>query len=387
MRLLRPRYVAIAVAAYFAIVIYLAWHTARTTTAAWFDPGVSQTVYQTALVGGVLLLAGLFVVASISPRLALASRRSRPSTRALPRRRRVGTGAQTPQEPDRDASERDQADWDEVEQFLDSLPSTSESSGTEIVRIQPSEAPEASAATAEPSPSASASGTLTDRLSLIRSRSTVVVYPEAKDTTRVLSRLVNDITPLLDAARRLGLSGHEVNRLLGEPVPGMEADFAQRVRLAEHIRTTLETTLVDRIGEELQEVLLRIERANTAAEQARAAELIAAEAITLLDTGNYLAAIDRLERARETFKVQAAAAGAGAELEATPSSFAVLAGPAIGAIGYVAASSMLLPGVFGFLERHFELNTAAILSLSYGWAGLLAYALVSVYLALRPTMD
>lgn len=384
MRLLRPRYVTLAVAAYFAIVVYLAYHTARTTTAAWFDPGVSQTVYQTSLVGGVLVLAGLFIVASISPRIALASRRALPVTRALRLRRGEGSESGVSQESAFAARERDEEDWDDVEQFLDNLPWLAGSTEADMVRIQDAPTPPTSAAEADAEPASPAAGSLTERLSLIRARSTVVVYPEAKDTNRVLSRLVNDITPLLLAARRVGLSGREVKRLLGQPASSVEADFAQRVRLAEHIKATLEVTLVERIGEELQEVLVSIERANAAAEQARSAELIAAEAITLLDTGNYLASIDRLERARGAFKPQAAAPGSLAEQEATPSSFAVLAGPAIAAIGYVAASSMLLPGVLGFLERHFELNTTAILALSYGWAGLLLYALASVYLALRP---
>lgn len=383
MRLLRPRYLTVAVAAYFAIVTYLAYHTARTTQAAWFDPSISQVVYQTSLVGGVLLLAGLFIVASIAPRVTLATRPS-PATRSLRRRRVEGPRLQPAEGPARGAHERDDAEWDQLEQFLDNLPNVDGPAEPGMVRIQETAPPAPVSDRSEPEPAAYAAGTLTERLSLIRSRNTVVVYPEARDSTKVLSRLANDMTPLLQAARRVGLSGHEVQKLMGEPTTAAEADFAQRVRLAEHAKATLEMTLVDRISEELQEVLLGIEKANAAAEQARAAELIAAEAITLLDTGNYLAAIDRVERARETFKVQAATPWSEGEKMEAPTSFVALAGPAIGAIGYVAVSSMLLPGVFGFLERNFELNTTAILALSYGWAGLLVYALTSVYLALRP---
>jgi len=44
----------------------------------------------------------------------------------------------------------------------------------------------------------------------------------------------------------------------------------------------------------------------------------------------------------------------------------------------------LLPGVDNFLLFNRELNTAAILSLSYGWFGLIMYALMSVYYVVRP---
>jgi len=72
------------------------------------------------------------------------------------------------------------------------------------------------------------------------------------------------------------------------------------------------------------------------------------------------------------------------EAASAPSSFVALAGPAFVAVAFVAASSMLLPAVDGFLLANRELNTAAILTLSYGWFGLIMYALMSVYYVMRP---
>ena len=66
------------------------------------------------------------------------------------------------------------------------------------------------------------------------------------------------------------------------------------------------------------------------------------------------------------------------------SAFVAVVGPALLAMSYLAVSAIFLPGAGSFLTANFQLNTAAILALSYGWPGLGMYALLSVYLALRP---
>jgi len=50
----------------------------------------------------------------------------------------------------------------------------------------------------------------------------------------------------------------------------------------------------------------------------------------------------------------------------------------------VAIGAMLLPAVTGFLVNNFVLNTGAILFLSYGWFGLVLYALASIYALAHP---
>src|SRR5437879_7182987 len=67
MNLLRPRYLALAFAAYFGAVCYYAAQEGRRAIFGAYSNGISQAVFQTTMVGGVLVLLGLFVTASISP--------------------------------------------------------------------------------------------------------------------------------------------------------------------------------------------------------------------------------------------------------------------------------------------------------------------------------
>src|SRR2546426_11614765 len=112
--------------------------------------------------------------------------------------------------------------------------------------------------------------------------------------------------------------------------------------------------------------------------------MTAAEAVALLDTGNYAAALDRAERARETLAKHVGVMPSRVEVIGAPSSFVALAGPSLVAVGFVAASSMVVPGAGAHLMFNYKLNAPAILRLSYGWFGLLLYSLVSVSDVLRP---
>jgi len=218
----------------------------------------------------------------------------------------------------------------------------------------------------------------------MRARSSAVLVSEGRETAGVLLRLVNDMKPLLAAAKKVGLDLPELRRLIAEAAAGQEGDLSQRVRLVEQVKGTLEAALVERIAESLQRVLLDIERMKVSTQQVHAAEMTAAEAVALLDTGNYAAAVDRAEKARETLAKNVGVMPSRLEASAAPSSFGALAGPAFVAVAFVAVSSMLLPGVDGFLVANYTLNTGAVLALSYGWLGLILYTLVSVYYVLRP---
>src|SRR3989442_2509618 len=66
MNLFRPRYLALAFAAYFGAVGYYAWQAARRSGPAAYSPEIAQAVFQTTMVGGVLILLGIFITASIS---------------------------------------------------------------------------------------------------------------------------------------------------------------------------------------------------------------------------------------------------------------------------------------------------------------------------------
>ncbi len=58
-----------------------------------------------------------------------------------------------------------------------------------------------------------------------------------------------------------------------------------------------------------------------------------------------------------------------------------LAGPSVTAVFFAALSAALLPGAEGFLQTSFTLNTFVVLFFAYGWSGLLAYSLSSLFLA------
>jgi len=56
-------------------------------------------------------------------------------------------------------------------------------------------------------------------------------------------------------------------------------------------------------------------------------------------------------------------------------------GPSITATVFAGISAALLPGADGFLQTFFTLNTFMILTFAYGWIGLLAYSVSSLFLA------
>src|SRR2546428_12922565 len=69
MNLLRPRNLALLFAAYFGVIGYYAVQAARRASSGAYSAGISITIYQTTMVGGVLVLVGIFITASISPHI------------------------------------------------------------------------------------------------------------------------------------------------------------------------------------------------------------------------------------------------------------------------------------------------------------------------------
>src|SRR2546425_4071053 len=384
MNLLRPRYLALAFAAYFGAVCYYAAQEGRRAVFGAYSNGISQTVFQTTMVGGVLVLLGLFVTASISPHIkgAAPSRSSGNLGAARVIRRIRGDPGRMPDD-DRMRGPADSA-WPAGDEFLADPSDLDMSAYRDLEQAQDAAAVSAALSRLVPTGEPPAAGTLAERLSGMRARSSAVLVSEGRETAGVLLRLVNDMKPLLAAARKVGLDLPELRRLVAEAAAGHEGDLSQRVRLVEQVEGTLEAALVERIAESVQRVLLDIERMKSATQQVHAAEMTAAGAVALLDTGNYAGAVDRAEKAREVLEKHVVGLPSRLEVASAPSSFVALAGPAFCAVAFVAVSSMLLPGVDGFLLFNRELNTAAILTLSYGWFGLIMYALMSVYYVVRP---
>jgi len=384
MSLVRPRYLALAFAAFFGVICYYSWQAARRTFGVSYEPALSQTVYQTTMVGGVLVLLGIFITASISPhikggapfRMGGDSGPVRVVRRIRGESARMGSDYRTPGRTD--------SSWPAADDFLDDSIDPEMSGYGDLEQAQDAAAVSAALSRLVPVGEPAAAGTLAERLSGMRARSSAVLVSEGRETAGVLLRLVNDMKPLLAAAKKVGLDLPELRRLVAEAAAGHEGDLSQRVRLVEQVKGTLEAALVERIAESLQGVLLDIERMKSATQQVHAAEMTAAEAVALLDTGNYAAAVDRAEKAREILAKHVGYMPSRLESSAGPSSFVALAGPAFVAVAFVALSSMFLPGVDAFLVYNYQVNTGAILALSYGWLGLILYTLFSVYYVLRP---
>jgi DNA-binding phage protein len=234
-------------------------------------------------------------------------------------------------------------------------------------------------------PTTSAPGTLRDRISEIRVRETAIPGSGERDMAQDVVRLVEEIRPLLTAAKEAGIAVEGLQRSFSEALRGRQGDLAYRLRLVEQLKATLEAALSEHVSQELHTLLRDLERAKAMTDQAHGAELTAAEAIALLDTGHYAAAFNRARTAREIVEEQLSPTLPPVPLAPTPStSFTAFVGPALSAAAYVAIAAMLLPGVVGFLETNFTLNTGAILFLSYGWFGLVLYAILSIYAAMNP---
>jgi len=274
--------------------------------------------------------------------------------------------------------------WPAGDEFLADPSDAEMSAYRDLEQAQDAAAVSAALSRLVPTGEPPTAGTLAERLSGMRARSSAVLVSEGRETAGVLLRLVNDMKPLLAAAKKVGLDLPELRRLVAEAAAGHEGDLSQRVRLVEQVKGTLEAALIERIAESVQRVLLDIERMKATTQQVHAAEMTAAEAVALLDTGNYAAALDRAAKARESLAKHVGVMPSRVELSGAPSSFVALAGPSLVAVVFVAVSSMLLPGVTDYLVANYKLNASAILALSYGWLGLLLYALVSVYYVLRP---
>src|SRR2546426_2874846 len=384
MNLLRPRYLALAFAAYFGAVCYYAAQEGRRAIFGAYSNGISQAVFQTTMVGGVLVLLGLFVTASISPHVKGAAPSRSPRTLGAARviRRIRGDPGRMPDD-DRMPGPSDSA-WPAGDEFLADPSDADMSAYRDLEQAQDAAAVTAALSRLVPTGEPPGAGTLAERLSGMRARSSAVLVSEGRETAGVLLRLVNDMKPLFAAARKVGLDLPELRRLVAEAAAGHDQDLSARVRVVEQVKGTLEAALREPIAGSLQGGLLDIERMKSTAQQVHAAEMTAAEAVALLDTGNYAAAVDRAARARETLSKQVGMMPSKFESSIGPSSFVAMAGPSLVAVAFVAVSSMLLPGVRDFLVFNYTLNTGAILALSYGWLGLVLYTLVSIYYILRP---
>jgi hypothetical protein len=375
----RPRHLAVWFALFFGLVAYFAYAVARNTTGPWYGPSVSQMVYQTTMVGALIVLAGLLAAASYLPPF---SRFARAAGLPVASGRDLG-GSASSREPSAAFSPgRAAADdpWDDEDFFDDP-----DSNGTEDAsprRVRNAAAVSAALTRMEGGASRSVSEALMDQLSGIRAREARVA-PE-QDPAQTLRRLANEIRPLLIAAKGAGVNVAQVQRLFLAATVGREGDLAYRVRVVEEMKRTLESALSEHASRELHSLLRDLERSKPTTDRDLGAETTAAEAVALLDTGHYAAAIDRARDARRILDEQRQPRLHSVPSHPTPASFAAFVGPTFASAVFVAIAAMLLPGTTGFLEANYTLNTGVILFLSYGWFGLVLYAIISIFVATRP---
>jgi hypothetical protein len=377
---IRPRHLAIVFTLYFAIVAYLAYGAARVSTEAWFPPALSLSIYQTTMIGGVLILAGLFIAASILPhasRVRTARSESEASAVGNGTGPSLSGGRLSRSSPAQAAADR----W-AVEDFLDD-PELEPLAYPSSSRAQDAAAVSAALSRMRPGASASTAGTFMDRLSGLRVHDSPMTVSHDQELTARLVRVASEMRPLLVAAKRAGLDVLGIRRIVSDATVPRGGDLAYRLRILERIKVTLERALSQRVSRELENLLRDIEGSQMFMEDVQGAELTAAEAVALLDTGHYADAFERAHKARELFEQQMSPTLPPAQSGPAQNAFVAFAGPSLYAAVYVAIAAMLLPGVAGFLQSNFALNTGVILFLSYGWFALVMYAFLSIVVASR----
>ena len=124
------------------------------------------------------------------------------------------------------------------------------------------------------------------------------------------------------------------------------------------------TSETDMLDQEMEELLRSVQRAE--GQQLKPKE----GTTTLLETADV-----RIARAAAT-----PTAGPRSHAGSIP---AALKGPVVATAVFTAISAAFLPASDGMLQTNFSSNTFLILLLAYGWGGLIAYAVASVFLAAR----
>src|SRR5712691_6121353 len=175
-----------AIVSYFGIVGYYAYQAARRTQSAWFDPSTSQLVYETSFIGGLVLLVGLLLTASIAPRFQQPA----PMTGLVARIRAhvepEVTRRTSAERRMRRAADSSDAEWEEFEALFDA-PRHSDNPDDEMDtdRMQDTAAVSAALSRLLQKDGASPSeGSLSERLSEIRSRSSAHLVSEGKETAK-----------------------------------------------------------------------------------------------------------------------------------------------------------------------------------------------------------
>src|SRR5437867_4868626 len=252
MNLLRPRNLALAFLTYFVVVCYYAAQEGRRAILGAYGPAISQTVFQTTMVGGVLVLLSIFITASISPYIkGAATSRSSGTLGALRVIRRI-RGESDGMPDDYRMGGRPDSAWPAGDEFLEEPSDFDKAAYRDLEQAQDAAAVSAALSRLVPTGEPPAAGTLAERLSGMRARSSAVLVSEGRETAGVLLRLVNDMKPLLAAAKKVGLDLPELRRLVAEAAAGREGDPCHPGAPAERGRAPREPGVADGTAEPLR---------------------------------------------------------------------------------------------------------------------------------------
>src|SRR2546428_4418002 len=204
MNLLRPRNLALAFLTYFVVVCYYAAQEGRRAILGAYGPAISQTVFQTTMVGGVLVLLSIFITASISPYIkGAATSRSSGSLGALRVIRRI-RGESDGMPDDYRMGGRPDSAWPAGDEFLEEPSDFDKAAYRDLEQAQDAAAVSAALSRMVPTGEAPAAGTLAERLSGMRARSTAVLISEGRETAGGLVPPSHATKPPLGAARKEG---------------------------------------------------------------------------------------------------------------------------------------------------------------------------------------
>jgi RNA polymerase subunit RPABC4/transcription elongation factor Spt4 len=141
---------------------------------------------------------------------------------------------------------------------------------------------------------------------LARARKAGTPVPTGKATTKDLPRLVSEVKPLLLAAKKAGVDIGECKNLINDAiVAGKGKDIPRAVRLVAQAKAALHAAFTERVADALEALLLDIERAKVTGSDVHHAEVVAAEAVALLDAKDCVTAWERANAAREEFEKRA----------------------------------------------------------------------------------
>ncbi len=126
---------------------------------------------------------------------------------------------------------------------------------------------------------------------------------DRKALYKELPRLVNDVKPMLLSARKVGVDIEEPKRLINEAIAaGKRREIDRAVALVSQSKAALERSFTGQVASKVEGVLGDLEKAKTGGPGAAAVQALLEESINRLDEGDFIAASENANAAREEFE-------------------------------------------------------------------------------------